>query len=169
LAFLRIQRDEERVTTLKVLGVNAVAGKLWLCLVSEDGALETEPACLELRTGAQAGYDIESFRAECIHALKALSPNRVVILDLEAGGRVPKIADLRTRFTGEALLVSCAVDAGVLCVRLARATLRSRLGLPRTGGIADHVTQVFAVPAGKYWTKKRDLAALAARAEIVGG
>jgi hypothetical protein len=57
----------------------------------------------------------------------------------------------------------------VTCVRLARATLRSRLDLPRTGGIADHVTSVFDTPVGKYWTKKRDLAALAARAEIVGG
>ena len=149
--------------------MNAVGGKLWLCLVNEDGALETEPASLELRTGSQAGYAIEAFRAECVHALKALSPNRVVILDLEAGGRVPKVADMRTRFTAEALLVSCAVDAGVPCVRLARATLRSRLGLPRTGGIADHVAQVFTAPAGKYWTKKRDLAALAARAEIAGG
>jgi hypothetical protein len=154
---------------LNVLGVNAVGGKLWLCLVNEEGAQETEPACVELRTGSQAGYAIEAFRAESVHALKALSPDRVVVLDLEAGGRVPKIADMRTRFSAEALLASVAVDAGVPCVRLARATLRSRLGLPRKGGLSDHVTQVFPASVGTHWTKKRDLAALAARAEIVGG
>lgn len=154
---------------MRVLGVNAAGGKLWLCLVDDDGVLETEPACLELRAGPHAGYGITAFRDECVHALTAMSPDRVVILDMEPGGRVPKVADMRTRFTAETLLASCAVDAGVTCVRLARATLRSRLDLPRQGGVADHVTSVFDTPAGKYWTKKRDLAALAARAEIVGG
>ncbi|MFI5932523.1 hypothetical protein [Actinoplanes sp. NPDC051494] len=153
----------------KVLGVNAVGGKLWFCLVDDGGALETEPAGLELLAGDQAGYAVEAFRDECRRALAATAPDRVVILDLEAGGRVPKISDMRTRFTAEALMVAATVDAGVPCGRLARATLRSRLGLPRTGGIADHVTQVFAEPAGKYWAKKRDLAALAARADLLGG
>ncbi|WP_370944744.1 hypothetical protein AB5J62_37300 [Amycolatopsis sp. cg5] len=153
---------------MRVLGVNAAGGKLWLCLVDDSGVLETEPTCLELRDGPQAGYAIVAFRDECVHALTALSPNRVVILDMEPGGRVPKVADMRTRFTAEALLASCAVDAEVTCVRLARATLRSRLGLPRKGAVADHVASVFDTPVGKYWTKKRDLAAVAARAEIVG-
>ena len=154
---------------MRFLGVNAAGGKLWLCLVDDHGAAETEPAWLELRDGPHAGYAIAAFRDECVHVLTALAPDRVVILDMEPGGRVPKVADLRTRFTAETLLASCAVDAGVTCVRLARATLRSRLGLPRKGGVADHVTSVFDTPVGKHWTKKRDLAALAARAEIVGG
>lgn len=76
---------------------------------------------------------------------------------------------MRTRIAGETLLALCAVDAGVPCVRLARPTLRARLGLPRAGSVADHVTCVFDTPVGPHWTKKRDLAALAARAEIVGG
>jgi hypothetical protein len=154
---------------LRVLGVNAAAGKLWLCMVDDGGPAETEPAFLELRDGPHAGYAIAAFRDECVHALTALSPDRVVILDMEQGGPASKVADLRTRFTAETLLASCAVDATVTCVRLARATLRSRLGLPRRGSIADHVASVFDVPVGKNWTKKRDLAALAARAEIVGG
>jgi hypothetical protein len=149
--------------------VNAAGGKLWLCLVDDHGALRAEPEFLELRAGPHAGYAITAFREECVHTLTALSPDRVVILDMEPGGRIPKVADLRTRFTAETLLASSAVDAEVTCVRLARATLRSRLGLPRTGGVADHATSVFDTPVGKYWTKKRDLAALAARAEIVGG
>lgn len=154
---------------MRVLGVNAAGGKLWLCIVDDDGASDTQPVSLELREGLDAGYAIAAFRDECVHALTALSPDRVVILDMEPGGRVPKVADLRTRFTAETLLASCAVDARVTCVRITRATLRSRLGLPRTGGVADHVTSIFDTPAGKHWTKKRDLAALAARAEIVGG
>jgi hypothetical protein len=149
--------------------VNATAGKLWLCLVDKHGALETEPSSLELRDGPHAGYAIKAFQNECVHALTALKPDQVVILDMEAGPRVPKVADMRTRFTAETLLASCAVDAGVTCVRLARATLRARLGLPRAGGLADHVASIFDKPVGKYWTNKRDLAALAARAEIVGG
>lgn len=154
---------------MKVLGVNTATGKQWLCLLDKDGALETEPGWLELRDGPHAGYAVTAFRDECVHALTALAPDRVVILDMETGGRFPKVADMRARFTAEALLTSCAVDAGATCVRLARATLRSRLGLPRTGGLAGHVTRVFDTPVGAYWKNKRDLAALTARAEIVGG
>jgi hypothetical protein len=149
--------------------VNAAGHKLWLCLVKDDEAFETEPNCVELRAGPNAGYAMTAFRSECVHTLNALAPDRVVILDMEPGGRVPKMADLRARFTAETLLVSCAVEAEVTCVRLARATLRSRLSLPRKGGVADHATSVFDTPVGRNWTKKRDLAALAARAEIVGG
>ena len=87
---------------------------------------------------------------------------------MEQGGR-PRIADLRSRFSAEALLALSAADAGVTCVRLSRATLRARLRLPRTGAVADHVASVFAAPVGKHWAKKRDLSAMAARAEIVGG
>ena len=154
---------------MRVLGVNAASGKLWLCLVEDDEALETEPGWLELRAGSDAGYAMTAFRNECVHALKALAPDRVVILDLESGGRAPRVADLRARFTAETLLVSCAVEADVACGRLARATVRSRLALSRRGSLADHVTSVFGAPVGTNWKKKRDVAALAARAEIVGG
>lgn len=154
---------------MRALGVNAAAGKLWLCLVDDDAALETEPGWLELRDGPQAGYAISAFRDECVHALSALAPDQLAILDMETGKRVPKVADMRTRFTAETLLASCAVDVGLTCVRLARATVRAQLGLPRTGKLADHVASIFDFPVGKYWANKRDLAALAARAEIVGG
>lgn len=148
--------------------MNAAAGKLWLCLVSDDGAMVTEPGWLELHEGHQAGYDITAFRDECAHALTALVPERVVILEMETGGRPPKVADMRNRFTAETMLTSCAIDAEMPCVRLARATVRSRLGLPRAGTLVSHVTRVFETPIGKYWTNKRDLAALAAQAEVAG-
>jgi hypothetical protein len=153
---------------LRVLGVNAVSGKLWLCLVDDHGVTETEPFLLELRDGPQAGYAIAAFRNESVHALTALRPDRVVLLDMEPGGQIPKVADVRARFTAEALLASCALDAGVACVRLARPTLRTRLGLPRKGGLADHVSSIFDTPVGKHWRRKRDLAALTAQAEVVG-
>lgn len=151
-----------------ILGVNATAGKLWLSLVDDSGAQETDPAWLELREGTQAGYAMQAFQSECIHMLTALSPDRVVILDMETGGRTPKISDLRNRFSAETLLAFIAADMGVACVRLSRATLRSRLALPRKGGLADHVGEIFSVPVEAHWKRKRDLAALAARAEIEG-
>lgn len=150
--------------------MNTAGGSLWFCLVDGDRALDTEPVSLELRSGSQAGYAITAFRDECAQALAVLSPDRVVILDMEGSGqRRLKVADMRTRFTAETLLASCAVDAGIICVRLSRAKLRSLLGLPREGAVSDYAASVFDAPAGTYWTKKRDLAALAARAEIVGG
>lgn len=157
------------MTRVTVLGVNGSAGTLWLCLVEGERALETDPGRLELHDGPEAGYAIGSFRDECTRVLKALSPDRLVILDMEQTRQAPKVADLRARFTAEALLAAAAIDAGLPCVRLARATVRSRLGLPRAGKLADHVPIVFAAPTGTYWKSKRDFAALAARAEIVGG
>jgi hypothetical protein len=100
---------------LRVPGVNAAGGKLWLCPVNEDGVLETEPGCLELRDGPHAGYAIAAFRDECVHALTALSPDRVVILDMEPGGRVRKVADILTRSTtGDAARVVCSRRASDL-------------------------------------------------------
>jgi hypothetical protein len=151
---------------LRFLGVNATGAKLWLCLVGDDGVMTTEPGWLELHEGHQAGYAMTAFREECAQALTALAPDRVVILEMETSGRVPKVADMRNRFTAETILTSCAIDAEMTCVRLARATVRSRLCLPRAGALASHVTSVFETPIGKYWTNKRDLAALAAQAEV---
>ncbi|WP_285551438.1 hypothetical protein [Actinoplanes regularis] len=149
--------------------MNGSTSTLWLCLVEGEQALETNPTSLELRPGPEAGYAFNSFRDECTHVLKALSPDRVVILDMEQTRQVPKVADMRARFTAEALLATCAIDAGMPCLRLPRPTLRARLGLPKTGKLADHVPSVFDTSVGTYWKAKRDMAALAARAEIVGG
>jgi hypothetical protein len=160
---------KERVTRVTVLGVHGSGSTLWLCLVEDERALETDPGRLELREGLEAGYAIGSFRDECTRTLKALAPDRIAILDMEQSRQVPKIADMRARFTAEALLAACAIDAGLPCVRLPRATVRSRLGLPRSGKLADHVSLVFDAPTGTYWKAKRDFAALAARAEIVEG
>ncbi len=135
---------------MKVLGVNATAGKLWFCLVDDNGAHETEPGWLELRDGTQAGYAMQAFQSECNHMLTALSPARIVILDMETGGRTPKISGLRSRCTAETLLALCAVNMGVACVRLPRATLRSRLAIPRKGALTDHVNQVFSAPVGAH-------------------
>jgi hypothetical protein len=164
---VRRDTDEGTGQRLRVLGVNATAGKLWLCLVDDNGPQETEPGLLELRAGIQAGYAIKAFQDECNHMLTALSPDHIVILDMETGGRNLKIADMRSRFAAETLLAVCAADMGLTCVRLARATLRSRLAIPRTGALANHVDSIFSAPVGTNWKKKRDLAALAAHAETI--
>lgn len=122
---------KERVTRVKALGVNGSTSTLWLCLVDGEQALETNPTSLELRAGHEAGYAFGAFRDECTHALKALSPDRVVILDMEQTRQVPKVADMRARFTAEALLATCAIDAGLPCLRMPRPTLRARLSLRR--------------------------------------
>lgn len=157
------------MSRLKVLGVNAAGTRLWLSLMNVDRVLEPDPAWVELHEGTEAGYAMTSFQSDCRHALTASSPDRVVILDMEQVGKGPTVTALRTRFTAEALLASCAVEQGIRCVRLARGTLRSRLSLPRKGKLASHVGLVFEIAVGPHWLNKRDLAALAARAEIVGG
>lgn len=152
---------------MKVLGVNPAAGKLWLCLVDGERAIASEPDFLELHDGIEAGYGITAFRGESERALTAVRPDRVVLLDMESSAKLTT-ATLRGRFTAEALLAAAAADAGITCTRLPRPTLRARLDLPRSGKLVDHVTAVFATPVGENWKTKRDLAALAARAEIVG-
>jgi hypothetical protein len=47
---------------------------------------------------------------------------------------------------------------------LARATVRARLGLPKSGDLASHVSSVAPEPVGRYWSAGRDVAGLAALA-----
>ena len=56
-----------------------------------------------------------------------------------------------------------ATDAGIPSA-MSRAAVRSAHELGRSGKLAVHVRSVFPKTVGKYWTGKRDLAALAAAA-----
>src|SRR6266849_4745093 len=58
-----------------------------------------------------------------------------------------------------------AVTKGIPVEMLARATVRSRLKLPKKGPLEAHISAAIAVPGGKYWGAGRNLAAAAALAD----
>lgn len=152
---------------MSILGVNAESTKLWLCCVDSTGPQETDPVVVMLRDGEVAGYDIESFRKECTHALTAISPELVVILDAEPRGRAT-VAQLRSRFVAETILSLAALDAGIDCHRASRASVRAKLGLPKDGSFAERTAELFPNKVGPYWKGKRNIAAAAAQSRIGG-
>lgn len=146
---------------LRCLGVNAAQGRLWLCLVHDDKPIETSPESMSLLEGQQAGYDLIAFQRECLRVLSRLSPGLVVILEPETTAKLSYRAT-RDRLAAETILALAAAEAGIECQRSARASLRSRLEVPRSGSLKDHVPSVVPQPVGKSWSGRRDLAALAA-------
>ena len=151
---------------MKVLGVNAAQASLWLCVVDGDVPEDTDPSNLTLRAGVACGFALLAFHGECVRVLTRLAPDRIVILDPEPVASLK--ASARSRFAAEALLAFAAEQAEISCVRIARATARSRLQLGQKGPLKDHVRSVLPEPAGPHWAGKRDLAALAAVAVLRG-
>lgn len=68
------------------------------------------------------------------------------------------------RIVLETLARLAAAQRGVPLERLHRRTVRSRLGLPSSGPLKEHVATVFPEPCGRHWAEGRGLAALAAKA-----
>ena len=114
-------------------------------------------------TGVETGQQLVEFRDQCRRVLNRVKPDHVLILDPEPTGQL-SYKQSRGRVTGETLLALAAAEAEIPCDRMSRATVRSRVGLDRSGRLSDRVAEVLPTPPCTHWKGKRDLAALVARA-----
>jgi hypothetical protein len=148
----------------RVLGVSCSGSTSYLAVVEVDESggltfLTTGPERLELVEGGDAGDAFVRTLGEWKRALVAISPDAVALLLPESDQRTRKVHSAwAPRIEAETLF---AVSAGLLGLpfdRLARPTVRARLGL--TGKLDDAAK---AEPSqGRYWTH-RALALFAAK------
>ena len=154
------------------LGVNATTDQAFLAVVDGETVVDIEPASLRLAQGLSpgqlrpprvVGQQLLALRDESARLIRAASVQRVRILNAEPSRFSTSYASLIPRLTLESVIAFAAAELGIDCDRRTRASLRSSFDLPREGTLASHVGSVLNF-AGKSWTNKRDLAALAALA-----
>ncbi|MFD0783080.1 hypothetical protein ACFQZ8_03950 [Micromonospora azadirachtae] len=104
-----------------------------------------------------------ALRDEAAKLVQSLAIERVRILDAEPTYQT-SVSSVYQRIALETVLNLGTTEAGIDCMRLSRARLRSILSLPRGGQLVSLVAQV-TPQVGSHWgPRKRDLAALAALA-----
>jgi hypothetical protein len=147
---------------VRALGANGSGNVLYLAVVEDGLVLDIEPYVFAMPTGLPAGRRLPALRDEAEKLVRSAAVARVRILDPETSWQTAAV-QVQARFALETLLALGAADAGVDCDRLARGTARSLLELPKRGAVQEHVSLV-TEKVGKHWTRKRDLAAIAALA-----
>ncbi|MFB4349805.1 hypothetical protein [Microbacterium sp. CR_7] len=148
------------------LGINGTTSGLWLAVLSDDGVVQDAPPNIALSGDTPLDTQIANAVDEATRLFERFSITNVVILDAETGGQnKPNFTTLVPRISLEAAVMYAAHTHGIAAVRIPRARVRSTLGLPKRGPltsfVADHLE-----PHSPYWANKRDLAALAALAEL---
>jgi hypothetical protein len=92
-------------------------------------------------------------------ALDEIRPVRVGLV-LPEGTYRAAYESLVPRLELETLVQLAAVNASIPLQRLPRPTIRSRLGLPRSGSLESHLELALGDQTGSYWSMGRGLAAL---------
>lgn len=133
--------------------------------VAEDGEV-VHSSCEKLSGSGllEASDRLEAVRRDVVRVLEELAPDEVRILMPEQRyeASYPQMAP---RVALETVVRLACNAADVPVEMLNRASARSRVGVPRTGRLEDHVPKVVPEPVGKYWNAGRSLAAIAAVAD----
>lgn len=157
-----------------VLGVACTSSATYLANCLDGVVLEVPPYRLIPPIGIEAGADLWAFMDSVTDALAKIRPDLVVLLLPEEqgpGGRKgrppgagPTHRSLTPRIAMETVVKMAVAKERIPCDVLARATVRSRLGLPLKGNLDLSVDRGDPPRGGPYWGDGRGLAALAARA-----
>lgn len=148
---------------MRTVGANSTGDRLWLVTVVDGVVVDTLPQSLTLPSGLESGRQLEAMLESAKRAMRDLQPDRVAVLDPEQRNQL-NFAQSRRRVVGETLLALACASLDIPCDYLARATLRARLQLPRSGPLVGLVETVIPTGLARNWGGKRDLAALAALA-----
>lgn len=150
---------------MKVLGVSATSGSLWLAIAQEDvGLTETDPPSVALPSGVESGMKLVEMRHDLTRILTRMGPDRIRLLAAESNAQV-SYAGLIARMSVETLIALASAELSIDFARINRPRVRSLLGLPANGPLSSHAATV-TEPVGPYWANKRDVAALTALAAL---
>lgn len=128
--------------------------------VLEDGAVDPDaPDRIQAPTGMETGEGLLECIREVQRKLAQARAERVALLRAEANA-----APSPERAEFETLIRVAAAQEGTPLDLVARATVRSRLGLPRRGSLETHITLGAGPASGRYWREGRALAVMAAKA-----
>jgi hypothetical protein len=148
---------------MRVLGIACKKDELFLAVV-ESGELLDDPH--QRIQSAALHEETERLRAvldDMRRVIAEVDPDQVRILMPEQTYEA-SYAQIAPRAAMETVVrLSCA-DAGVPVEMLHRVSARARLHMDRKGNFEGHFPTVISEPVGKYWTKGRRLAAVAALA-----
>ena len=89
---------------MRVLGVNASGGDLWVALYGDDGPEPTDPVKLSLPDGPEGGYALTAFRTTVKHTLSEWSPDLIVILNPNSPQGDPSWKSALPRVSAETML-----------------------------------------------------------------
>lgn len=146
------------------LGVECRKDRVLLA-VARDGALVDGYAeRLDTPSMMEQAERLQGILDAAMRVLAEVRPDVIRILMPEQTYSA-SYARIAPRVAVETLICLAAYKTSVRVERLARATARSRLGMPRTGRFQDHIAVAVGAPVGKYWNDGRSFAAAAALAE----
>jgi hypothetical protein len=152
---------------VKVVGVTCSAKTALLTGVENGSVIPMDVQKIDVAYQYEASREFVATQREVERGLAQPQPDLVVLLKPELMVRWTYDA-VAPRVALETLVRLAAVAAGIPIDVLSRPTVRSRLGLPRSGDLASHVTACIPEPVGPYWSAGRDVAALAALAGEAG-
>jgi hypothetical protein len=146
---------------VRVLGLSYKSTDGYLAVVEGGVVVAGLTERIQSISGLEAGEGLVEYVDTVRRVLREVSPARVGLLLPETwrGTYTQHLrrAELETMARLAAAMEEIPVDL------LARATVRSRLGLPRSGSLENHVDAA-GEPVGAYWSAGRGIAALAALA-----
>jgi hypothetical protein len=146
------------VTTL---GVSCTSSTAYLAAADGDMVAET-PDRLEFGAGLSPADKLLTFADDVARAIRDSGAAHAVVLQAEATYEAGHTA-WTVRVAMETLLRLECARAGVSCSYISRQAVKGAFGLKGKGSL-DKLGKDELVPAGKYWTAGRLVAALAAAA-----
>jgi hypothetical protein len=148
---------------MRVLGVTCSPKSAFLSLAEDQAIVAAGVSRIDVASQYEASEEMLSTLDEIRRALEGLRPDRVVVLKPELNQRMT-YDQFGPRIALETLVRLATVQAHAEIEVMARPTVRSRLGLSKSGSLASRVAEVVPDPVGKYWREGRGIAALAALA-----
>jgi hypothetical protein len=150
---------------VRVLGVNCTTDCAFLA-IAVDGVFRDE--AVEFVHAPALGESDDQLVAvleELCRVLGEVEAERVVLLRPESGKLTKRThSEFVPRIALETLVRLAAVQSRTPVELLARPTVRSRLRLPATGKLVEHVASRIPGKIGSNWSNERQLAALASLA-----
>jgi hypothetical protein len=145
-----------------VLGVTCSSKAALLAVVDGGDVINAPVYRIEVAALLEASAELEATLEEIGRALSQIKPDLIVLLLPEQSPRFKHTySQIAPRVTLETLFRLAAVRAEIAIEVMSRATVRSKLELPRKGDLASHTAARVKAAVGPYWNTGRNVAALA--------
>jgi hypothetical protein len=151
-------------SAMRVLGVNCTSTAAYFAVADRNVLASDMPERLKPSIGMESGMRLLEFKSEVSNVLGKATPDRVMLLLAEPKEKGGTHQQHAPRIAMETLIRVAAAEEDLPLDLLQRATVRSRLALPKTGSLLDALNKADIEAVGQYWTTGRGLAALAALA-----
>ena len=154
---------------MRSVGVTCTPHVVYLTLAVDGAIAEAAVERVEVAAQYESSEELLSTLDEIKRALGQLRPDVVVVLMPEQSRHKRTYQEIAPRVALETLVRIAAVQGRIAIELLPRPTVRSTLGISKSGDLASHVAEAIGQPVGRYWSAGRDVAGLAALAGLKAG